>query len=331
MDEISEKPTPNVFKAFGWLGFPLYIKIEERLMRAGHSGIDTPVTVTVLRWHRKRLKSVLSTRRSAENSLAIYILRPWDADKICEIPIPNELPKLYTDDAHSLDDIETCVFDVVTGVKEKTGIVLYGPPGTGKSFYIRYLALKYRLPVYVVAFSADMDNSDIIKMFTHVKGPAIVLFEDFDNYFDNRVCLIANAKMTFDVLLNVFDGIYALKNRIIYAITANDIDKIDPAIKYRPSRFRFVRELSLPNCNVRRKILKDVCNGKFDLDDLVEFTEGFNLDQVFLVKDMILDGYGLDYVSSMINVINVTAKKEQERLAKLSTPKEGENPVVVRP
>jgi hypothetical protein len=59
-------------------------------------------------------------------------------------------------------------------------------------------------------------------------------------------------------------------------MTANDISKIDESLKTRPSRYRFVREFTLPDDQVRMQILGD--------EQLVEQTRGMTLDQVFSAK-----------------------------------------------
>ena len=99
--------------------------------------------------------------------------------------------------------------------------------------------------------------------------------EDFDNYFDGRECLMKNdqVKFTFDAFINALDGIHNDYRQVIFAMTANDITKIDESLTKRPSRFKFVREFGPPSDDVRRKILKD--------EDKIEKTRGLSLDQVF--------------------------------------------------
>jgi AAA+ superfamily predicted ATPase len=116
-------------------------------------------------------------------------------------------------------------------------------------------------------------------MFANIPPKCIVLFEDFDTYFDKRVCLIKNeqVRFTFDAIINSLDGVYNDYKGVFFVMTANDIDKIDDSLRKRPSRFRFVKEFSGPSEKIRRRILQD--------DDLVRVSEGFTLDQVFHLKD----------------------------------------------
>jgi ATP-dependent 26S proteasome regulatory subunit len=120
-------------------------------------------------------------------------------------------------------------------------------------------------------------------MFNDIPEKCIVLFEDFDNYFNKRECIMKNneVKFTFDSLLSVLDGVYNEYNQVVFFMTCNDIDKIDTSIKERPSRMKFVTEITGPNYENRLRIL----DGNIEL---AEITEDMTTDKVFFVKSLML-------------------------------------------
>ena len=118
-------------------------------------------------------------------------------------------------------------------------------------------------------------------MFSDIPKRCIVLFEDFDNYFNKRECVIKNneVKFTYDVILSALDGVYNEYNQVVFFMTCNDIEKIDSSIKERPSRMKYVREITGPNFAKRLEIL----DGNYEL---AEMTEGMTTDRVFFAKSL---------------------------------------------
>lgn len=286
--EITDRPLPRIYTAFVWLGFPVYVSISERLLRAGGAGFDTPITISIPRWNLKRFVRLIEENIQRPEKLPIYILRPWDAEQIGTLRLLDDIV-LYVDE-EVCAEIEIEFEKFTAGRNKSFGMILYGPPGTGKSYFVRYLAIKYKLPIYVVSFTAEIDNHELIRMFARIAGPAIVLFEDFDSYFDGKKCLLRKAKFTFDTLLNIFDGVFSSDGDIIRILTANEIGKVDMSLKARPSRFRIVKEIGYPTAGMREKI--------FGSGDLVEQTDGLNLDQVLTIKQMLDEGHSFDDITS---------------------------------
>jgi hypothetical protein len=93
-----------------------------------------------------------------------------------------------------------------------------------------------------------------------------------------------NIKFTFDAVLNGLDGIYNTYKQNIFIMTVNDIDKVDYAIKHRPSRFKFLKKIDNPNLTIRKRLLPELW---------AYATEGMNLDQVFVMKKFYEAGLSL--------------------------------------
>ena len=267
--------------------------IQERMLTAGQAGTDSVAEVFLSRNGVSKLLNMLKKEELVKgNRIPIYILQPWDAEKVGEIRIPKEQSKPYLN-SDDYNKINSELEKVKSGEIDRSGVILYGPPGNGKSYLIRYFAIKHRLPLYIVSFTPDQDNHSIIRMFSHINGPAILIFEDFDSYFDSRKCLMPDSKLTFDTLLNVLDGCFSTANGLISFMTANDISKIDNALRYRPSRFKYKISIENPDLETRRKILG--VN-----ESQVNETDGFSLDDILLINDFM--NTGMSFTDAISNV-----------------------------
>jgi hypothetical protein len=273
-EHVVEPRYPDVYEAIVQLkGALLYISRGERLLTAGWKGKEELTHIIFPRWHRKRILEIIKRNSLDAPSIPVMALTPHGTDRLGELSInPDATPIL---EERVCGDIEQDVKKVIDGEKSKTGFLLYGPPGNGKTQFIKYLAKKYSLPIYVVYLNPDYNNLDIAIMFSSIPKRSLVLMEDFDNYFDGRSCIMKNdqVKFTFDAFINSLDGVHNDYKQVIFAMTANDIKKIDSSLSTRPSRFKFVREFGPPSEEVRKSILCD--------DDLVKMTKGLSLDAVF--------------------------------------------------
>jgi hypothetical protein len=288
---ITESKYPIEYKAFVWMkGSPwFYIDHGERLLQAGWHGKDSVTTLTVFRWSYSRAKVYLDKKvKELQRELLgvpVEVITPHYIDMIglikTEPPKPALNPKLW-------EDIEVDAASVFNGEKLRSGALLYGPPGNNKTYFVKYLATKYKVPIKIITFTPDFSNFDIMLIFSQITGPCIVLFEDFDNYFHGRKCVLGSdnksIKFTFDVVLNGLDGVYNTYEKAFFVMTVNDITKVDTALKNRPSRFKFLREFACPELETRCKLLPK---------EWSENTEGMNLDQIFRLKEFYEQGLSL--------------------------------------
>lgn len=272
--EYAEAPRyPNVFETAVVMNRTLFFfSRNERLMTAGWKGKEDLSTITFLRWQKRRIDLLLKEGCN-DNTIPISALSVGSHDKLGDLE-PDPTAQVFLNSG-TFEDMEKEVAQVSEGSMRKTGLLLHGSPGNGKTQFVKYLARKYSLPVYVVYLRPDYDNYDIARMFSEIPRRCIVLLEDFDNYFSGRECIMKNdqVRFTFDSVINALDGVHNDYRGVVFIMTANDIDKIDDAIKSRPSRFKFVRKFDMPNEELRQRILRD--------EDLVRLTHGKSLDAVF--------------------------------------------------
>jgi hypothetical protein len=260
---------------------------SERLLQAGWHGKDHVTMIFCLRWNYKAIKQFLSheLKESSLKTLGIpvRILLPYSVDKIGSIkqkaPEPIMNRSLW-------GDIDDDIYEMLQGKRLKTGAILHGLPGNGKSSLVKYISTKYNLPIMIFTLNPEWSNHDLLIMFSNIPKKCIVLMEDFDNYFDKRQCIMGSSdkvgvKFTFDIFLNGLDGVYNTYENVVFIMTANDIEKIDDAIKQRPSRFKFLKHFHNPDMETRLKLLPQ---------DWAKSTDGLNLDQIFKISELHRNG-----------------------------------------
>ena len=282
------------FKDAPWF----YLHHSERLMQAGWHGKDQVTTICCFRWRYRWMKQYLHKKIKEMQlhtlGVPVQIMLPDFTDKIGSLKGFAPEPII---DKYLWKDFEQEVAEVANGNLAKTSALLYGPPGNGKTSLVKYIATKYRLPIMVFTLNPDWSNHDLLLLFAQIPKRCIVLFEDFDNYFNKRECVIGGGelnkvKFTFDIILNGLDGVYNTYENVVFIMTVNDINKVDDAIKNRPSRFKFTRHFDNPSVEIRNKLLPT---------EWCQETEGLNLDQIFRLSEYHKKGLKLSEALSMID------------------------------
>ncbi len=280
-NEISiNKKYPTTYTSFVFVdGIFMFFTKSERLLTTGWQSKEVLSEIYYLRWQRDKVEEFIKSRAESQEHVNVMALTPWGSDKLGQLN-KLEQPKVYIND-DQYKDIEYDIIEMLLNGYGKTSALLYGLPGTGKTRLIKYFSLKYDLPIYSIYFNPEYNNLDILLMFSDIPKKCIVLFEDFDNYFDKRECIMKNneVKFTYDVILSVLDGVYNEYNQVAFFMTCNDIEKVDKAIKERPSRMKHVKEITGPNFAKRLEIL----DGDIEL---AELTEGMTTDKVFFAKSI---------------------------------------------
>ena len=235
-------------------------------------------SITFFRYQTKKILDYISLFKIKEEEIKINMLSSGGSSYSLGALSTKEHSIVW--DKELYHDIELDIKRCLENKEQKTGCLLYGAPGTGKTRFSKYIAQKYALPIYMVQIDSKSSNIEILQMFNAIPKKCIVLFEDFDSLFDKRKCLLQTdtINFTFDSILNGLDGVFNNYEQVVFMMTANDITKIDDAIKLRSSRFKFVREITNPSFEKRFEIIGD--------EDIARITDGVTLDKLFFIKSL---------------------------------------------
>ncbi|KAL9098970.1 MAG: hypothetical protein Q9163_005463 [Psora crenata] len=157
------------------------------------------------------------------------------------------------------------------GVPFKRGIILHGSPGNGKSLSIKALmhSLSARpdpVPTLYVKSFAGCRNSfyAIREVFEKARdtAPCLLIFEDLDSLVEEKVR---------SFFLNEVDGLED-NNGVMIIGSTNYLEKLDPSITKRPSRFDRKYHFPLPATAERIRYCQ-YWRGKLNRDRNIDFPE----------------------------------------------------------
>jgi hypothetical protein len=146
----------------------------------------------------------------------------------------------------------------------KRGILLYGPPGTGKTLTVMYLATQMVGRTLIIVTGLGMGGLGTIGQFARVLAPATVVVEDVDLIAQERGMPGQQTSPLLFELLNQLDGL-AEDADVLFILTTNRPDILEPALAARPGRVDLVVELPTPDASGRARLLQLYARG-LDLD-----------------------------------------------------------------
>lgn len=171
------------------------------------------------------------------------------------------------------------------------GLLLYGPPGTGKTMIAKAVAttseanfISIKGPELLSKWVGESEKG-IREVFRKARqaAPCIVFFDELDSVAPHRSSGGAGdshvTERIVSQLLTEMDGLEDLKGVVVIGAT-NRPDIVDEAL-VRPGRFDRLLEISLPDTDARKEILKihtlkKPLDKTVSLDKLVELTEGYS-------------------------------------------------------
>jgi len=159
---------------------------------------------------------------------------------------------------------------LAAGQHLKRGVLLHGPPGVGKTHTVRFLMSGLTETTVVQVTGESMGMLSAACSVARALQPAMVVIEDVDLIAEERGEYPGQHPMLFQ-LLNELDGLEEDAD-VVFVLTTNRADLLEPALAARPGRVDQAVELVLPDPDARRRLF-DLYRGGLDIDES-------NLDEV---------------------------------------------------
>lgn len=159
----------------------------------------------------------------------------------------------------------------------KRGILLHGPPGTGKTFSAMYLASRMPGRTVFLLTGAGLGSIEAACNMARILQPTTIILEDVDLIGTQRENQMVDANALLFELLNQMDGL-ADDADILFILTTNRPDVLEPALAARPGRIDQAIEIPLPDEDCRKRLFLLYSNGLTlnvsDLDAIIKKIEG---------------------------------------------------------
>ncbi len=158
----------------------------------------------------------------------------------------------------------------------KRGLLLYGPPGVGKTHTVRYLVSQLTETTVVQLSGNSLHMIGAACSVARTLQPAMIVIEDVDLIAEERGMHPGQHPMLFQ-LLNEMDGL-AEDADVVFLLTTNRADVLEPALAQRPGRVDQAVALEHPDLEARGRLFAlyrgDVEVDETRLDSVLERTEG---------------------------------------------------------
>ena len=159
----------------------------------------------------------------------------------------------------------------------KRGLLLYGPPGTGKTLSVMYLCGRLHGRTTLLLSGPAVGALGQAVAVARALQPSMVVLEDVDLVAMERTMSMGGANPLLFELLNEMDGL-AEDADVIFVLTTNRVELLEPALAARPGRIDQAVEIALPDDESRRRLLglhlRGVASEVEDVDGVVERTAG---------------------------------------------------------
>jgi ATP-dependent 26S proteasome regulatory subunit len=142
---------------------------------------------------------------------------------------------------------------LAVGQHLKRGLLLFGPPGTGKTHTTRYLLGQMSGYTRLVLTGRSLVAIGAVTDLARALLPAVVVLEDVDLVAEERSLGPASSPVLFD-LLDAMDGA-APDADLLFLLTTNRADLLEPALAARPGRVDVAVEIALPDAPARERLM----------------------------------------------------------------------------
>jgi len=156
------------------------------------------------------------------------------------------------------------------GRKLKRGVLFHGPPGTGKTMTAMYLAKAMQERTVILLTGQGLGLIERASEIARWLQPSMIIIEDIDLIAEDRSHNAVATPLLFE-LLNQMDGL-ADDSDVLFLLTTNRPDILEPALASRPGRIDQAYEIGLPDTECRRRLFALYSEGLIvKMDDMEKF------------------------------------------------------------
>ena len=215
---------------------------------------------------------LLSVQKTDAVALSFHALPKITRDKII---LPEGLLKRI--ERQTVDAVQYSDALKKAGKKLKRGILLHGKPGTGKTLTAMFLASEMQGRTVLIITGRGQGLIERSCFFARWLAPAMVVIEDVDLIAEDRSVQGSCENAVLMELLNEMDGL-AEDIDVLFVLTTNRPEILEPALASRPGRIDQAYEVPLPDAECRRRLFDLYSQGlimKVDnIDDIIKRTSG---------------------------------------------------------
>jgi hypothetical protein len=136
----------------------------------------------------------------------------------------------------------------------KRGLLLHGPPGTGKTLSAMYLASQMPGRTVLILTGGGINSIETSGVLARALAPVTLILEDVDLIGTLRDHQAVGANALLFELLNQMDGL-AEDADVLFVLTTNRPDVLEPALAARPGRIDQAIEVPLPDADCRQRLV----------------------------------------------------------------------------
>lgn len=196
------------------------------------------------------------------------------------------------------------------------GIILSGKKGMGKSMFVQLIAqavVEKNIPVIMIT-KAYPGIADFIE---EIEQECLVVFDEFEKMFANNNRNFGHQQQqqrpdveNQDNLLGLFDGTSQQKR--LYAITVNDLNRVNEFMLSRPGRFHYHMRFDFPSAAEIEEYLTDKVDEEYhsEIKYVVSFANRvkLNYDSLRAIAFELNEGYAFKSAIGDLNILATEAE-----------------------
>jgi len=199
----------------------------------------------------------------------------------------------------------------------KRGILMHGKPGTGKTLSAMYLAAQMPGRTVMILTGGAVGSIETACGLARLLEPATIVLEDVDLIGTERSEQTVGANALLFELLNQMDGLGEDAD-ILFVLTTNRPDHLEPALAARPGRIDLAIEVPLPDADCRRRLFDLYGRGlKLELGDPAVWVRRTNGVSAAFIRELLRKAAVLAAEEDGTSELVVTDRHMEEATAEL--------------